>query len=203
MDREDARARLKHRLVAQRKAALKNGKDNPTSSAGLKASPKAFSSLSVKDRLSKSQVALAKTPQSSAKKETSKDFIPTTIALPHHKSAGTKREVTPAKGIVSKKKDQNVDHSMKTPRTGTVGLLSAYQAPEFHSAAAGGDVIRSPEREAELYREASLAVSLSTPDEDESESVLQLAQEVQRAAEDELSFHGSLDTREQMNAEYS
>jgi len=51
-------------------------------------------------------------------------------------------------------------------------------------------------REAELERQARLACALTSPDEDESTSILQLAQEVQRAAEDELSFYGSLDTLE-------
>jgi len=37
---------------------------------------------------------------------------------------------------------------------------------------------------------------------DETDSMMQLANAVQRAAEDELSFHGSLDTRDRMGNDY-
>jgi len=55
---------------------------------------------------------------------------------------------------------------------------------------------KDTERDAKLERQATLACALVSPHEDESSSILQLAQEVQRAAEDELSFYGSLDTLE-------
>merc|ERR1712232_764576 len=48
---------------------------------------------------------------------------------------------------------------------------------------------KDTDREAYLERQARLACALGSRDEDESSSILQLAQEVQRAAEDELSFY--------------
>jgi len=61
---------------------------------------------------------------------------------------------------------------------------------------------RGIEKEAMLMRETTLALALGIPDEDESSSILQLAQEVQRAAEDELTFYGggSFDSTEQWSA---
>ena len=58
---------------------------------------------------------------------------------------------------------------------------------------------KNNKREVRLRREAKLACAMGQPDEDESSSILKLAQEVQRAAEDELSFYGSLDSRERMD----
>ena len=42
-------------------------------------------------------------------------------------------------------------------------------------------------------RETKLALALGLPDGDESSSILQLAQDVQKAAEDELSFYSTED----------
>jgi len=57
------------------------------------------------------------------------------------------------------------------------------------------------EKKAASEREAKLALTLGISERDDSSSILQLAQEVQRAAEDELSFYGSLDTRNRLERE--
>ena len=77
----------------------------------------------------------------------------------------------------------------KTPKKSNSTIPKSIDLP-FRSASP------DTEKEANLLRETKLALAMGVPDGDESSSILQLAQEVQKAAEDELSFYSTADTKD-------
>ncbi|KAG7349106.1 hypothetical protein IV203_011703 [Nitzschia inconspicua] len=201
-DREDAKARLKQRL-AMRKAVKKLQNDKSASPADM-TSPRAFTTSKVRDLLSRGS-AEAKTRESSrasirndASKMNMPDDVPGTISLPLR--SATKHASPPAHS------KELLDAAMKTPRAGNarsaypdsitgeeVSGAAVVSVPNMSSDTPnGGSLDRDPDRDSKLQREAALACALAEPDADESSSIIQLAREIQQAAEDELSFHGSL-----------
>ena len=183
---DDAKARLRERLSKRKSNANKQETNNTVTS------PKAFTTSQVKARLtlgnshadaeSKEIIRTTDKPKGSASKITSSidntpvksNTIPKSIDLPLSSRSPKERRRKAASSSESTQKDiTGVNHTDEKSNNDVSG-----------------------ERDAELERQAKLACALGKPDEDESSSILQLAQAIQRAAEDELSFHGSLGTRE-------
>ncbi|KAG7374732.1 hypothetical protein IV203_013827 [Nitzschia inconspicua] len=203
-DREDAKARLKQRL-AMRNAVKKLQNDQSASPADM-TSPRAFTTSKVRDRLSRGSAEVntreSSRPsihsQNDASKMNMPDDVPGTISLPLR--SATKQSSPPAHS------KELLDAAMKTPRAGNarnpypdstageeVSDAAVATVPNLSSDTPNGGCLDwDPDRDSKLQREAALACALAEPDADESSSIIQLAREIQQAAEDELSFHGSL-----------
>ena len=184
---EDAKARLRERLSKRRSnaAAVKAATPDRDKSKSKKNTPKAFSTLQVQSRLN----ALSQTninpeednaPATENTPRKSNSRVPRSIDLPL-RSASPKenRKLSVGSG---KKKAATSSGDVATPKIAN----SRIDGP---SEIAPND----PEKEASLLRETKLALALGLPDGDESSSILQLAQDVQKAAEDELSFYSTED----------
>lgn len=216
---EDAKARLRERLSKRRSnsAAVKattpnrdNTKDKKSSDGGkteseigkLLTSPKAFSASLVQSRLNSQCEANPKTETKRLLEKLSTVTYNTTGV-----AASGCTNKTPKKS--NSTIPNSIDLPVRSPNTfkekrsnndktaDNLGTTEDSTTPQIANQKTTGrrnDDI--PEKEASLLRETKLALALGIPDGDESSSILQLAHEVQKAAEDELSFYGSIDTRD-------
>jgi hypothetical protein len=184
---DNAKARLRERL-SKRKSNANRQETNNTAP-----SPKAFTTSQVKARL---------TIGNSHADAESKERIPTTDK-PKGSAACSKitssTDNTPVKSNTIPK-SIDLPLSSRSPKERRREAASSSESTQKYVTGVNHTDEKSnnesEERDAELERQAKLACALGKPDEDESSSILQLAQAIQRAAEDELSFHGSLGTRE-------
>ncbi len=184
---EDAKARLRERLSKRKtnSAAVKAATPNrDKSKSNVRAtSPLAFSTLRVQSRLNSQSQANAEreerlrkdSPENSGFTENtprkSNSRVPKSIDLPS-----------------AEKPTPKINNNQASPE----------ETSSFHTADEAPSQIPEPPdpRDAALLKETKLALALGIPDGDESSSILQLARDVQKAAEDELSFYGSVDTRD-------
>jgi hypothetical protein len=202
-DRDDAKARLRQRLVL--KNATKRLEREESKPPGTMTSPEAFTASRVKDRLSRgaSEAQMKKATRSAYSeysRTTRPGDLPGTITLPlksPNKQISSPVKRTPPKDIldasITTPRATNARNSYPDSITGEVmSDAAATSLPDISSdaAAASGSLIQIVD--ADFQRKGDLACTLTEPDVDESSSILQLAREVQQAAEDELSFHGSL-----------
>jgi hypothetical protein len=190
----DAKARLRERLSQRRsnaaavkaatpdrdKSRNKNSNDNIASSTDdgdkILTSPKAFSTLRVQSLLNSHSQANAKREEQLQNSKRNNNNIDSA----DNTASGHK---TP------KKSNSTIPKSIDLP-------LRSASPKETNANCNANDTGVDPSKEADLLRETKLALALAIPDGDESSSILQLAQEVQKAAEDELSFYSTADTRD-------
>ena len=99
------------------------------------------------------------------------------------RSSSNSRERRNRKSVTPQSKDTNKNTRSGGDKNDHTTITTAATNNAVHA-----------DQEACLEREAKLACVFGQPDEDESSSVLQLAKEIQRAAETELSYIGSSDT---------
>jgi len=111
--------------------------------------------------------------------------------LNSHSQANAKRE----EQLQNSKTNNNIDSAnntasgSKTPKKSNSTIPKSIDLPLRSASPKTG-------KEANLLRETKLALAMGVPDGDESSSILQLAQEVQKAAEDELSFYSTADNKD-------
>lgn len=221
---EDAKARLRERL-SKRKSNAATQKQASTS-ANAMTSPKAFSTKQVQSRLNSQVEANVKLAEK-LRKLTSKNKAESTIASSTNVTDITpiKSNSTIPKAIdlplknptaISQEshqlfavKEVPVDTEEITPQISnhsrkvelSAVTLDGLRRKNGHDLTDHTSPSGEADKEAALEREAKLALANGIPDDDESSSILKLAQEVQRAAEDELSHYGSLDARDRMERE--
>mmetsp|Transcript_3825 Transcript_3825/g.9119 ORF Transcript_3825/g.9119 Transcript_3825/m.9119 type:complete len:480 (-) Transcript_3825:284-1723(-) len=176
---EDAKARLRERLSQRQSnsAAVKAATPNRDKSKPKSQEPMAFSTLRVKSLLDSNSNARK---EEQLRKESSFENTP----------RKSNREVPKSIDLPSGEKAHQTKTFPNIPNYTTYEGSPA-ESSGFHTANDGSDA-----KEAALLKETKLALALGIPDGDESSSILQLARDVQKAAEDELSFYGSVDTRD-------
>ena len=193
---EDAKARLRERLSKRRSnsAAVKAVTPNrDKAKANKDTTPKAFSTLHVQSRLNSQ--ANAKMEQLFMRKDSTENPKMGTENTPR------KSNSTIPKSIDLPVRSSSIPNAAETSITPKVSNNNREGSPSsFHTAEGEESNLKNNaaklDKEAALLKETKLALALGMPDGDESSSILQLARDVQRAAEDELSFYGSVDTRD-------
>eukprot|EP00536_Pseudo-nitzschia_multiseries_P010823 jgi/Psemu1/27141/gm1.27141_g len=214
---EVANARLRERLSKRRSTAAQKQKD---SGKATNSSPKAFRTLQVQSRLESQTERNAKlkerlrkaTKQQTAEASSaiyaddtaptpvkSNNTIPAAIGLPLKTgNAKEKRQLFFSEDTdVGEPGDDTV-----TPQISNNSRRATMSKGALDKLRRGQDPPKDEPAHSEFdYAQRGTNLVPSMSNEDEASSILQLAQEVQRAAEDELSFYESLDTRNRLDHE--
>lgn len=221
--REENRRRIQERIASRKKkgpSPVKLKTDVGASSSTVK-SPPAFTSSKVRDKLNRGKEQLAekmknqrndaaaiadatskdsrngipqRSPDDTAAVDISiesmvDDVLGTTLDLrlsSDRKEKHRSQKSDTSEGNVDAPPDRDISGSEVYADAITPKFRNATDRPATEGGIMDDDALR---------RQVELACAEVQPDGDESASVLQLAQQVQRLAEDELSFHGSIPSR--------
>mmetsp|Transcript_41964 Transcript_41964/g.100824 ORF Transcript_41964/g.100824 Transcript_41964/m.100824 type:complete len:1535 (+) Transcript_41964:126-4730(+) len=223
VSREQNRKRIQDRIASRKKKGPSPVKTKSTlASSSMMKSPPAFTSSKVKDRLNRGKEQLAEKVQNQRKEDDSSmrkksqdesrlssdsaaavdvsiesmvdDVLGTTLDLPLRSSKKETNTITTSsdEGVFGARVGIDDSGSEGYADAITPKVRNATDVDRERPAVEGGTMAMDDN---DLRRQVELACAAVQPEEDESESVLQLAQEVQRLAEDELSFHGSVPSR--------